>query len=162
MENLDDPWAVLEKPVTRTPRSLETRENTARQKTWVQPSLLPDPVPADGWVFKWVRASSRGNDDTVNVDKRRREGWEPVRAEDHPEILKAWNMEPRNGLIESGGLVLYKMPQEVVDQRNRHYLHQSIDAVTSAEEHYMRDNDQIIKKFKDAKVRSTFRDRPSR
>lgn len=162
METFDSPWAALDAPANRTPRSLETRDKSQRRRTWVEPSLLPDPEPADGWVFKWVRASSRGNDDTVNIDKRRREGWEAVRAEDHPEILEAWHMEPRKGLIESGGLVLYKMPQEIVDERNRTYYDRSVAALNSAEEHYMRDNDEVVKKFKESRARSTFRDARSR
>lgn len=158
----NDPWGVLEKPSDRTPRALETREKSSRRMTWKQPSLLPDPVPADGWRFKWVRASMRGTDDVVNIDKRRREGWEPVRAEDHPEILQEWNMEARTGIIEAGGLVLYKMPVEMVQQREEFYRNQSIEAVSSAEEDYMRDNDEIVKKFKDKAVRQTFGDRPGR
>lgn len=162
MTETNDPWDALEEPSTRTPRSLETRTGSERPRAWKEPSLLPDPQPEDGWVFKWVRSSSRGTDDTTNVDKRFREGWEPVRAEDHPGILSSWGMNQKTGHIESGGLLLCKMPAEMVQQRNDTYLRRSISELNSAEEHYMRDNDQVVKKFKDAKVRSTFQDRGSR
>src|SRR5512147_1259361 len=97
----EDPWAALEEPSTRAPRSTEARGSSERERVWVEPSLLPEPIPQDGFVFKWIRSASRGLDDKSNVDKRFREGWEPVRAEDHPEILKAWRSDQKKGIIES-------------------------------------------------------------
>ncbi len=159
---MNDPWAALEGPSTRTPRSLETREQSTRINGWKEPTLLPDPTPRDGLVFKWIRASARGNDDKVNVDKRFREGWDPVRAENHPEIIKEWRMTQTTGIIEFGGLILCSMPQEYVDQRNATYLNRAMVELTSAEEHYMRDNDEIIKKFKESRRATAFSDRRSR
>lgn len=159
---MNDPWAALEEPSTRTPRSLETREKTARRDGWKEPTLLPDPTPRDGLVFKWVRSSARGNDDKVNVDKRFREGWEPVRAEEHPEILQEWRMEQKTGIIEFGGLILCSMPEEYVATRNNTYLERARVELNSAEEHYMRDNDEIIKKFKESRRATAFSDRKSR
>lgn len=156
MTETADPWDVLAGPSTRTPRSLETRGSSERVRRWTEPSLLPEPEPRDGWKFKWVRQSSRGNDDKLNVDKRFREGWEPVRAEDHPEILAAWHMPPRTGLIESGGLLLCKMPEEMVRQRNETYLKRTLAGLTSAEEHYMRDSHELVKKVADNKRRVVF------
>lgn len=157
----NDPWAALVTPEdARTPRSLETRGSEERVRRWVEPSLLPDPEPMDGWVFKWVRQSSRGVEDRNNVDKRRREGWEPVMAQDHPEILAAWHMPARNGFIESGGLVLHKMPKEMVEQRNAEYLRRARAEQNASEEHYMRDSDELVKKFQENRRRVVFgRDR---
>ena len=156
MTESDDPWGDLAGPATRQPRSLDTREKSERKRQWAEPSLLPDPEPADGWVFKWIRASSRGTDDKVNVDKRYREGWEPVTAEEHPEILKAWHMPARNGLIESGGLILCKMPQEMVDERRRFYDSKTRQGLTSAEEHYMRSDHELMKKIADNRRKVVF------
>jgi hypothetical protein len=58
--------------------------------------------------------------DNTNVSKRFREGWEPVRAEDHPELQimsdhkSEWG---EKGGIEVGGLLLCKAPEEVVDKK---------------------------------------------
>jgi hypothetical protein len=158
----NDPWAGLVSQTTRTPRSLETREKSTRRREWKEPTLLPDPDPQDGFVFKWIRQSMRGDADKVNVDKRFREGWEPVMVEDHPEIVGEWVNAPKTGIVEHGGLILCKMPQEMVDQRNATYLQRSIAGLTSAEEHYMRDNDQIVKKFKENRARTVFKDQRSR
>lgn len=151
-----DPWDVLEGPSTRTPRSVEKRGSTERKRVWKEPSLLPEPVPRDGWVFKWVRTSSRGVDDKVNVDKRIREGWEAVQAEEHPEILEEWHMPARSGNIESGGLLLCKMPQEMVDQRTAHLARKTRDNIDAAEENYMRDNDEIVKKISQNKSKRMY------
>lgn len=105
--------------------------------------------------------SSRGLDDKNNVSKRLREGWEFVRAEDHPEILAKWYMPlDTKGTLESGGLVLCKMPQEMVDQRNAHILSKTLAGLDSAENAYMRDQSEVMKKIADNKRRVVFgRDR---
>ena len=70
----------------REPRDLESRENETRATPWEPANLLPDPEPQDGWSFRWIRTSMIGSSDNTNVSKKFREGWEPVRAEDHPEL----------------------------------------------------------------------------
>jgi hypothetical protein len=67
---------------SREPRGLDTRETSGRSKNWEPASVLPDPAPQDGWVFRWVRTSMVGQPDNTNASKRFREGWEPVKAED--------------------------------------------------------------------------------
>jgi hypothetical protein len=49
-----------------------------------------------------------------------------------------------------------------VDQRNSTYLNRAKVELTSAEEHYMRDNDEIIKKFKESRRATAFTDKRSR
>lgn len=142
----NDPWEALAEPATRTPRSLETRSNSERRKSWVPPTMLPDPEPQAGWVFKWVRAGSRGTDDKTNYQKRLREGWEPVDAAEHPEMMVMLNIGQHAGLVEVGGLILCKMPQEMVDQRTRYYRDRTVAELNSAEDTYMRDSDERMKK----------------
>ena len=45
-----------------------------------------------------------------------------------------------------GGLILCKMPQEMVDQRTRYYRDRTIAELNSAEDTYMRDSDERMKK----------------
>ena len=85
----------------RTPRSHETRTEDVREQndSWVPSSILPTPDPQDGWVFRWVRTSVLGQSDNPNVSQKFRDGWTPVRAEDHRElkwmhetsIIKIWH-----------------------------------------------------------------------
>lgn len=150
-EIASSPWDALEEPSTRTPRSSETRDKSARKTVWAPSSMLPDPDPEDGYVFKWVRSETRNVTDKTNFQKRRREGWEPVRAEDHPEAVAGIGLEQATGLIEIGGLVLCKMPAEMVEQRNRYYADHARAVLDSAEQTALRDNDERMKKFAEKK-----------
>ena len=85
-----------------------------------------------------------GSSDNTNVSKRFREGWEPVRAEDHPELQimsdhkSEWGAK---GGIEVGGLLLCKAPQEVVEQRRAYYRRHADAQMQAVDNNYMREND---------------------
>jgi len=127
---------------TREPRELESRDNTAREQQWTPPNLLPDPIPQPGWAFRWIRTSMVGQSDATNVSMRFREGWEPVKREDHPELE---DMPDHNsqfpGCVEIGGQLLCKAPQEVADSRQRHYEGVAAQQMESVDQSYMREND---------------------
>jgi hypothetical protein len=129
----------------RTPRYRETREKESRTETqWVPPSLLPDPDPQEGWVFRWVRTSIMGHADNTNVSKMFRGGWVPCRAEDHPELCIQSDVGSRfgsDGNIEVGGLLLCKMPQEKHQQRAQFYRDKAEQQMDAVESNYMREND---------------------
>jgi len=146
METTLNPWDALVEPATRTPRSLETREKTERKRSWTQPSVLPDIDPRDGWVHKWIRTDVRATPDKANYSKRLREGWEPVDVADYLE-LQSYSSTEHKGHVEVGGLILCRMPEEMVMQRNDHYRGVAKAQENSAEEHYMRDQNELIKKF---------------
>tara|TARA_R110000824_G_scaffold282809_2_gene471111 strand:- start:146 stop:616 length:471 start_codon:yes stop_codon:yes gene_type:complete len=132
---------------TRAPRethALESRENDTREKSWEPASILPDPEPQDGWVFRWVRTSMVGSPDNMNVSKRFREGWEPVRAEDHPElqIMSDHKSEwAQKGGIEVGGLLLCKSSEEMVAKRREYYKNHAESQMQAVDNNYMREND---------------------
>ena len=97
----------------RLNRELETRDKTVRKRTWVRPETLPSPTPEDGYEFHWVRISTRGEDDPMNISSMLRQGWEPVKAVDHPEIFVAGVESERfkdNVII--GGLMLNNFMRE--------------------------------------------------
>jgi hypothetical protein len=50
-------------------------------------SALPDPTPEPGYVYRWIATHVLGQADPTNVSKKMREGWEPVKAADHPELM---------------------------------------------------------------------------
>src|SRR5687768_17640906 len=103
----------------RTPRDLETREKTKRgHDGWRPPSLLPEPLARPGVKFRWIRTSAMGDADIKNVSSRFREGWEPVKAEDHPELEILTDPESRfKDGVEVGGLLLCQNADENVEQR---------------------------------------------
>ena len=135
----------------RTNRDLQTRENTARA-VYTPPSTLPTPTPQPGWSFRWVATSVLGESNASNVSKKSREGWEPVRAEDHPELKLAAD---KNGNVELGGLMLCKMPSEMVDARNEYYRNQAQAQIDSVDNHFLRNNDPRMPLFSDKKSNTT-------
>ena len=137
----------------RAPREksgIDTRESGERQKNWEPASILPDPEPQDGWVFRWVRTAMVGQVDNTNASKRFREGWEPVRAEDHPElqIMSDHGSEwAAKGGIEVGGLLLCKAPEEFVQQRQEYYSKRARDQMQAVDNNFMRENDPRMPLF---------------
>jgi len=150
-----NPWDALVEPATRTPRSLETREHVERKRSWTQPSVLPDISPRDGWVHKWVRTDTFGVADKTNYAKRVREGWEPIDVADYPE-LSAYAEGRTSGKAEVGGLIACRMPAEMVQERNDHYRGVAKQQENSAEEHYMRDPGELVKKFNESSRKTVF------
>lgn len=128
----------------RASRTTQTREKESRTpvSSWRRPSALPDPDPRKGFVHRWIRVSSLGVTDTKNVSSKRREGWEPVKAEDYPEIDVMNDDESRfpDG-IEVGGLVLCRMPEEILEQRKAHFDRLAQSQVEAVDNNYMRESD---------------------
>ena len=128
----------------RESREHETREVETRTESWSPPTVLPDPDPQDGWVFRWVRTSTVGQADNTNVSKKLRSGWEPVKAEDHPEMMIKSDLDSRfggEGNIEVGGLLLCKMPEEKLKARGDYIKKVSDRQIDSIDNNFMREND---------------------
>jgi hypothetical protein len=141
----------------RTNRELETREKTARKRTWVRPETLPTPYPEDGYTFHWVRISTRGEADPMNVSAKLREGWEPVKASDHPEIYVTGSDNERfKDNVVIGGLMLCKTPVEVVADRNDYFRQQAESQMRSVDNNFMRESDPRMPLFSDRKTKVSF------
>ena len=141
----------------RKPRELDTRETAERPKQWMPPQLLPDPKPEEGYAYRWIRISSQGKDDPTNLSGKLREGWEPVRASDHPEIRLFGKTEGQfEDSIQVGGLMLCKTPVEFTQQRDAYYQQQADAQMQSVDNTYMRENDPRMPMFKERKSTVTF------
>ena len=126
-----------------TPRNLETRAKEQRKEEWKPASLLPDPDPQDGWVFRWIRTSYVGQTDNANVSAAYRVGWEPVRSDDHPELMVMSDLDSRfgsEGHIEVGGLLLCKMPEEKLKSRGEYQRRKAEQQQEAIDNTYMREN----------------------
>lgn len=142
---------------TRTKRDAESREMIARPKKWQPPQLLPDPNPEPGYAFRWIRMSLQGQADPQNISSKLAEGWEPVKASEHPEIRMMSSQNSRfPDSIEVGGLILCKTPVEFVEDRDAYYLKQSEMQMQSVDHSYLRENDPRMKKFSERDSRTTF------
>ena len=141
----------------RIDRELETQEKTIRKKAWTRPEVLPSPNPEPGYEFHWVRVSTQGQVDATNVSSKIREGWEPVKATDHPEItIVAIEQERFKDNIVIGGLMLCKAPKEMIEERNAYYNDQAQAQMTSVDNSLMRENDPRMPLFNERKTKVTF------
>jgi hypothetical protein len=141
----------------RIDRELQTREKTVRKRSWQRPELLPSPTPEEGYEYHWVRVSTQGQADATNVSSKLREGWEPVKAADHPEITMVTVENERfadNVVI--GGLMLCKAPKELVEERNDYYDTQTKSQMNSVDNNFMRENDPRMPLFNERKTKVTF------
>ena len=141
----------------RINRELETRERTVRKKAWTRPEVLPSPNPEPGYDFHWVRVSTQGQVDATNVSSKLREGWEPVKASDHPTItIVAIEQERCKDNVVIGGLMLCKAPKEMVEERNAYYNEQAQAQMNSVDNNLMRENDPRMPLFNERKTKVTF------
>ena len=142
----------------RNNRDLTTRAKDERPRSWAPPTLLPDPAPEPGYSYRWIRVSTLGQNDPRNVSSKLREGWEPVRAADHPEIsmyLDNDNARFKDNVVV-GGLLLCKTPTEMVDQRNAYYQQQAEAQIKSVDNNFMRENDPRMPLFSERKTTVSF------
>jgi hypothetical protein len=128
----------------RITREIDTRDATKRKATWAPPQLLPDPKPQPGWQFKYIRTSVMGQNDPTNTSAKFREGWEPVKASDHPEIMHLADNNPNSRFkdnIEIGGLLLCKAPEDLMTQRKNYYADMNKSQMDAVDNNFMRQKD---------------------
>ena len=110
----------------RTSRESSTRSKEERKVDWAPSSSLDAPPAPKGYAHRWIRTSVQGFEDTSNVSRKLREGWEFVRADtiiseigknDYPTISEG----AHQGLIGIGGLVLGRIPLEILKSREAYF-----------------------------------------
>jgi hypothetical protein len=141
----------------REERDQGSRASTARPMTWSPPTLLPDPAPQEGWEFRWIRVSTQGQSDPSNLSSKLREGWEPVRAVDHPEIQLF--VDPASQFKDNvvvGGLMLCKTPSEMVAQRDAWFRRQAESQMQSVDNNFLRESDPRMPLFNERSTKVTF------
>ncbi len=142
---------------TRQPRELQSRDRSGRAKAWTPASALPVPKAIDGWTFRWVRKSTFGNADPTNLSKRLREGYEPCKPSEHPELREFMDFDKREGsIIEVGGLILCKTATEMAAQRTEHYARMATQQMESVDNQLMAQQDPRMPLFKERKSQVSF------
>lgn len=141
----------------RLARELESRESAQRKQAWTPPQTLPSPKAQPGWEFRWIRTSMMGQADPTNTSAKFREGWEPVKAADHPELMLYADPNSRfKDNVEVGGLLLCKAPEEMVKQRNDYYSRMANSQMESVDNSFMRTNDERMPLFSERRSTTTF------
>ena len=124
----------------KTSRASQTREKTTQKKVWTPPSSLDAPPAPDGFHHRWIRAETMGFDDSKNMAGRIRSGYELVRADAYPGSQYPTVTEGKyKGVIGVGGLLLAKVPEEIVKSREAYFNSMTQDANDAIENDLMKE-----------------------
>ena len=138
-------------------RESETRSKTERRKPWAPPSQLDAPPAPNGFKHRWIRAEAVGQMDQKNVSAELREGWEFVRADEYPEMeWPAIDSGRYEGVIAVGGLMLARIPDEIVAQRKAYFEQLTQDKDEAVANDPMKDQHPSMPISKERSSRVTF------
>lgn len=128
------------------PRATESRTNNSRPMVWKPPSTLDAPPPPEGYVHRWIRTEINGYDDRKNLSARLREGFELVRAEEYPDRtdLPSINEGRHAGVIAVGGLMLARIPEELVRQRNAYYSGKAAEQIEAVDNSLFKESNSVM------------------
>jgi len=141
----------------RKPRETESREvQSYRPTSWQAPEVLPFPDDRPGWKHRYVRISTMGVSDPSNISSKFREGYEPCKADEYPELMMHATTEGRfKGNIEIGGLLLCRIPSEFMEQRAAYFDKQNRAQMESVDNNFMRDSDPRMPLFRERQSKVT-------
>jgi len=143
----------------RITRELDNRQTDERVMTWKPPETLPMPDASKhpDHVHRYIRVSLMGNADPTNAPAKFREGWEPVKAADYPELMQESNPNSRyKDNIEIGGLLLCKAPKSLMKQRSDYYNAQANNQMSAVDNNFMKQNDERMPLFQEKRSSTTF------
>jgi len=112
--------------INRTSRESNSKASKEAKKLWAPPSSLDAPPAPNGYAHRWIRTSVQGFEDTANVSKKLREGWDFVKVDQVKEEIGE-NKYPfytegqYQGCIGIGGLVLARIPIEILEARAEYF-----------------------------------------
>jgi hypothetical protein len=143
---------------TRKPREAGSRiQQMRRPERWSRPEGLPNPDDRPGWKHRWIRIAMMGSSDPKNISSSFREGYEPCKAEEYPEMMMHAVEDGRfQGNIEVGGLLLCRIPSEFLVQRAEYYEAQNKANMESVDNSFMKDSHPNMKKFSEKQTKVTF------
>ena len=143
--------------VDRTNRESATHEKQERRKAWTPPSQLHAPPAPVGYKHRWIRERVMDYDDKANIYKRQREGYELVRAEDYPDTDFPVIDEGKNaGVIGQGGLLLARIPEEIVEERNQYFKDKTNTQMEAVDRDLMKESNPAMPISKERKSQVAF------
>ena len=147
----------MKKDDIKTSRASQTRAKTEKPKVWTPPSSLDAPPAPDGFHHRWIRAESMGFDDTKNMAGKLRSGYELVRADEYPgSNYPTVNEGKYKGVIGVGGLLLARIPMELVKSRDEYFNKITQDKDTAVEQDLMKEQHPSMPINTERQTRVTF------
>ena len=128
-----------------------------QKKVWTPPSSLDAPPAPDGYKHRWIRAESMGFDDSSNMSAKLRSGFELVRADEYSEVDYPTVQDGKyKGVIGVGGLLLARIPNEVVKSREEYFKKQTLDRNDAIDNDLMKEQHPSMPINNDRQTRVTF------
>ena len=147
----------MKKDDIKTSRASQTREKTAQKKVWTPPSSLDAPPAPAGFHHRWIRAETMGFDDTKNMAGKLRSGYELVRADEYPESNYPVISDGKyKGVIGVGGLLLARIPMELVKARDEYFGKITSDKNKAVEQDLMKEQHPSMPINAERQTRVTF------
>ena len=141
----------------KTSRASQTRAKTAQKVVWTPPSSLDAPPAPAGFHHRWIRAETMGFDDTKNMAGRLRSGYELVRADAYPgSDYPVMNEGKYKGVIGVGGLLLARIPDEIVKARDEYFKKVTQDRDEAIESDLLKDQHPSMPINAERQTRVTF------
>jgi len=144
-----------------TDKKIDSRASQTKvkeqKKVWTPPSSLDAPPAPDGFKHRWIRAESMGFDDTSNMSAKLRSGYELVRADEYSDIDYPTIVDGKyKGVIGVGGLLLARIPDEIVKSREEYFKQQTQDRNDAIENDLMKEQHPSMPINNDRQTRVTF------
>ena len=147
----------MENEKIKTSRASQTRAKTAKKTVWTPPTSLDAPPAPKGYRHQWIRAEILGHQDTSNIARNLREGYELVRADEYPdEDFPSMNEGRYAGMIGVGGLLLARIPEEIALQIDEYYKKQTQNKEEAVNNNLMKEQHPSMRFSKEADTRVTF------
>ena len=141
----------------KTSRASQTRAKTTKKTVWTPPSSLDAPPAPDGYHHRWIRSETMGFDDTKNMAGKLRSGYELVRADEYSDIDYPTIVDGKyKGVIGVGGLLLARIPNEIVKSREEYFKQQTQDRNDAIENDLMKEQHPSMPINNDRQTRVTF------
>ena len=141
----------------KTSRSENSREKQKRTQPWRPPSSLDAPDAPPGFKHRWIRSETLGVDDKKNMAGRLREGFELVRADEYPEFPSPTIENGKHaGVIGVGGLLLARIPNEIVKEREDYFKSQTKAQEDSIDNNLFKEQHRSMPISVDRQSRVTF------
>ena len=147
----------MENEKIKTSRASQTRSKTESKKVWTPPTSLDAPPAPKGFRHQWIRAEILGHQDTSNIARNLREGYELVRADEYPDQdFPSMNEGRYAGMIGVGGLLLARIPEEIALQIDEYYKKQTQNKEEAVNNNLLKEQHHSMRFSKEADTRVTF------
>ena len=141
----------------KSSRASQSRTKEVKKTRWTPPSSLDAPPAPDGYKHRWLRAEVLGFDDTKNMAGHLRSGFELVRAEEYPNseypVIKEGKYQ---GMIGVGGLLLGRIPNEVVEARKEYFARMTQEKTDAIDKDLMKEEHPSMPINSERQTRVTF------